>query len=308
MKGLVWVLALAGCGPDLAKLETEEEALSREVTTLRGDVEDMRQRMESMGLIASGPAANAPLVPTGETLLDQKLEVRITREGTPPEFPALAAPERRGKTPCGYRFGLDWLETLSDKKLDEAGMGKSSPVLLFRDGKPLEPHAPPSQYEKACSGAFQHMPKFLFFSPAGSADDVTGNWSLGLSPDVPMKRAGDKREVFWVYPGTTLTVTFEGAWEEDWGTPTVTLDAHLVYVGTPETPAPQGGAPATVRFEGQEESSSQSKLGVQVPIEPPSGPWSIEIASPSDGPYVYVGTLVVGNDQHTRVITVEGGG
>ena len=105
---------------------------------------------------------------------------------------------------------LDWMETLSDKRLDEAGMGKSSPVMLFRDGKPLEPHAQPQAYEKACKGAYQHMPKFLFFSPEGSAEDVSGNWSLGLSDDLPMKRGTDGRDVFWVYPGTTMTVTSSG--------------------------------------------------------------------------------------------------
>ncbi|MCB9687075.1 MAG: hypothetical protein H6738_16905 [Alphaproteobacteria bacterium] len=307
MKGLVWMLTLAGCGPDLAKLETEEEALSREVTTLRGDVDEMRQRMEAMGLLKGGPAAGTNLVPTGDADLDDLLEVRITREGTPLEFPPLDAPERRGKTNCGYRFGLDWLETLSDKRLEEAGLGKSSPVMLFHNGKPLEAHAQPQAYEKACKGAYQHMPKFLFFSPDGSVDDVTGNWSLGLADDLPMKRGGDGHDVFWVYPGTTMTVTFQGAWEREWGTPTVTLDARLVYVGTPETPAPQGGSPATVTFAGREESSSQTQLGVQVPIEPPDGPWAIEIASPGDGPFVYVGTLLVGNEEHTRVISMEGG-
>ncbi len=306
MKRLVWFLLAAGCGPDLARLETEEEALTREVTTLRADVAEMRTRMEAMGLLPSGPLPGSAAMASGESDLDELLEVRVTREGTPPEFPSLGTPERRQNTDCGYRYGVEWLQELSDQKLDNSGSGKASPLVLLHDGKPLASHATPAASEKSCGFAMRHMPMYVFFAPEGSADNIAGNWSLGLSEELPMKRGGDKREVYWVYPGTTLTFSFDKAWAEEWGIPTVTLDARAIYVGTPETPAAQPGSPATVEFEGHEATSTEGKLGVQEVIEPPQGPWTLEIASPSDGPYVLIHTLVVGNEQHARVLSVEG--
>jgi hypothetical protein len=302
-----WALGMvSGCGPDLARLETEEEALTREVTTLRTDVAEMRSRMEQMGLLPSGPVAAAAAASSGESDLDQELKVRVTREGTPPTFKDLGAPERRKNTDCGWRFGVEWLQEISDQKLDQSGSGKASPLILMQDGKPLEPHATPQASEKGCGFGFRHMPVYLFFAPQRDAENITGSWSLGLSEDLPMKRGGDKHEVYWVYPGTTLTFAFDQGWAEEWGVPTVSLDARVLYVGTPESPASQPGSPAVVTFEGREFPSTESKLGLQEVIEPPQGPWTLEIASPSDGPYVLLHTLVVGNEQHARVLAVEG--
>ena len=39
---------------------------------------------------------------------------------------------------------------------------------------------------------------------------------------------------------------------------------------------------------------------------PGSGPWTLEVSSPKDGPFVLLETLLVGNDRHVLVVTAAG--
>ena len=296
-----------GCGPDLAQLETEQQALEQEVVVLRHTVEEMRTQMQAMGLMPSGPAAALSEVGGGEDLASA-IPVVAERQGTPPTFPVFEAPERRDTSDCGYRFYVPWLEAVSDQMLEQSGSGRASPVLLLHDGKALTPHAGPLAYEKSCKFSFRHQPRYLFFSPANAVDNIAGEWTMKLADEVPLAR-GDDREMFWVYPGTTLTFTFGSAWDADaWGEMKVNLDARLLYVGTPESPTPRPGAQATASFLGIEESSDDPRLGFEQVVPAPDGPWTLALTSPSDGPYILVETLVVGNDQHSLVVSAAVGG
>jgi hypothetical protein len=299
--------ALTGCAPDLARLETEEAALSREVDVLRRNVDEMRVQMEEMGLRPSGPAAGAQDLAGSGADLDEAIAVTLTRTGTPPTFAPLGAPERRDNTECGWRFSVPWLEGLSDQNLDKTGAGKSSPLTLAQDGRALEPHATPAGAEKGCRFAFSHRPKYLFLTPADTPDNTSGTWTMGLSEAFPMPTG--EGSVYWVYPGTTLTASFAAGWNgETWGAPSVRVDARNVYVGTPERPSATSGPPSVVTFLDKEVTSRELQVGVDELVEPPDGPWTLEISSPSDGPYVFVKTLVVASPTHRRVVISGAGG
>lgn len=299
---VVGVAAAAGCGgPDLAKLEVEQQSLEQEVGVLRKNVDEMRALMEAMGKLPSGPAAAGAQVGGGSDLRSS-LDVKVTRDGTAPTFPALPAPERRDATPCGYRFYIPWLETISDHDLEQSGAGRASPIELTQNGKPLIPHVGPVGFERGCKFSFRHQPKYLFFSPQGDEGNVDGAWEMHLSDEVPLARADDS-DAYWVYPGTTLTFTIDKGWSADqWGELKVQLDARLMYVGTPEEPSPRPGAQATVAFLGVEESGSDPRLGFESTPEPPDSAWTIDVTSPSDGPYVLLESLVLGNTEHALVV------
>lgn len=304
---LVAATGAVGCGPDLAELETEQKALEQEVVVLRHTVEEMRTRMQAMGLMPGGPAAAVAEVGGGEDL-SSAIPVVAERQGTLPTFPVFGEPERRDTSDCGYRFYVPWLEPISDQMLEQTGSGRASPVMLLHDGQPLTPHAGPLAYEKSCKFSFRHQPKYLFFSPANAVDNIAGEWTLKLAKEVPLAR-GDDREMYWVYPGTTLTFSFGKGWDADtWGEMKITLEARLLYVGTPDAPTPRPGAEATASFLGVEESSDDPRLGFEQVADPPDGPWTLELTSPLDGPYILVETLVVGNDQHALVVTAATGG
>lgn len=297
---------LLACQPDLARLETEEASLSREVEVLRRNVDEMRVQMEEMGLRPAGPeAATQDLAGAGADL-DANLGVTVTRTGTAPTFTPLGTPERRDNTDCGWKFSVPWLEGLSDQRLDETGAGKSSPIVLFQDGHALEPHAPPAGAEKSCRFAFSHRPKFLFFTPANAVDEVAGPWTMELSPAFPMGTADG--DAYWVYPGTTLVATFSAGWDlQQWGPPSVRVDGRNVYVGTADRPTSTTGAPSVVSFLGKEFTSRDLQIGVDELVEPPDGPWTVEISSPSDGPYVFVKSLAVASPTHKRVVVAAAG-
>ncbi|MEQ1501160.1 MAG: hypothetical protein ABMB14_02970 [Myxococcota bacterium] len=304
--GITVALPGGGCGPDLARLETEQASLEQQVSVLAKDVEEMRTQMQLMGMLPGGPAAAAQT--TGGDDLASQIDVRAERQGAIPELGALAEPERRESTDCGYRFYVPWLESISDQQLEQTGSGRASPVLLRQNGKELASHAAPAAYEKGCRFSFRHQPKYLFFSPLDTVDNIAGDWTIALSPEVPLAR-GDDREMYWVYPGTTLTFTFSSGWDaEKWGEMKVDLDARLLYTGTAAEPAPRPGASATVSFLGVEESGEDNRLGFSRTPEPPDGAWTLDITSPSDGPFVLVETLTIGNDDHSVVVTAPTGG
>jgi hypothetical protein len=304
---LVVLPSLIACAPDLARLETEEASLAREVEVLRRNVDEMRSQMEEMGLRPAGPAAGQTDLAGAGADLDDSIAVTVTRTGDGPTFPPLGAPERRASTECGWRFPTAWLEGLSDSKLDETGAGKSSPIQVQLDGSRLEAHATAAGAEKSCRFAFSHRPKYLFVTPANTPDNVAGTWTMGLSPDFPMKTG--EGDVYWVYPGTTLTVAFATGWNgEEWGPPSVRVDARNVYVGEPDRPTANSGAPSVISFLGKDVASKELQVGVDELVEPPDGAWTLEISSPSDGPYVFVKSVAVASPTHRRVVIAAKGG
>jgi hypothetical protein len=304
---LLPAVLVVACGPDLASVETEQQSLEKEVEVLRNTVDTMRTEMQAMGLMPGGPAGSTGPTVAGNDL-SQDLKWTAKRTGPVPVIDAkLGAPERRDNTECGYRFHLPWLEPLSDASLESTGSGRASPLLLLRDGKPLEPHANAPAYDKGCRFAFRHMPKFLFFSPDGDVNAIGGAWTVAYDPAVPIARGGDERPAFWVYPGQTLTFTFDSGWQSAWGPMSVQVDARLIYVGSAENPAPGSGPPATVSALENEESGSDPRLGLDaVPEPPPESAWTVEITSPPDGPFVLLELLRVGNDNNAVVVTAPG--
>ena len=297
------VTLLGGCGPDLAELETEQRALEREVRVLRRNVADMRERMQSMGMLPSGPTSVAEAGP--DQVLEGALTYTVTRSGTLPELPALGEPERRANTECGWRLFGPWLEQVSDLTLEKSGSGKSSPIVLSHNGRALEPHATVPKFERACEGAFRVQPRYVFFSPF-AADDVDGTWTVGVADTVPLPRGGDGRGMYWVYPGTELAVAFQGSWNPEWGEFGVSFDSRLLAVGTAEDHRRQPTASATVEILGEQRTASAGRLGLAATLPPPSGPFTLTVASPQDGPWVLVETLWVGNDEQAVVVTAEG--
>jgi hypothetical protein len=305
MSGFAW-LWMVGCY-DLAALEDEQQSLEKEVEVLRRNVEEMRALMQAMDALPDGPSADERADDDPANDLARAIPLTVERTGDPPQLPPTGPPERRDNTACGYRFAVPWLEALSDQALEMAGAGRASPLVLTQDGKPLSPHAGPLAFERNCRGAFRHQPRFVFFSAADAVDNVGGSWALQLSEEVPLP-LGNDGEAHWVYPGTELRFAFDAGWRaEAWGPMRVTVDARLLYVGSPEAPDALGSGEARIAFLDLDRSGSDPRLTLTHTPPNPDQPWVLTVSSPADGPYVLIDTLTLGNDEHSLIVAASPG-
>lgn len=307
------LLALTGCGAsELTRLETEQRALETEVATLRQTVEDLRGEMQRKGVIRAGPGGPRPkaagaLAPENDLSLDFTLEV--TRSETDRMVRFVSQPEVRSDTACGWRVGLQHLESIADFTLAGDSLGRSSPLVASIDDVPLVPHSAPSRYADACDGAFRHQSKYLFYSPPKLADGAA--LQVVLSEELPIPDE-EGRPRYWVYPGTTLTITASGSWDaEAWGAAHLVYDLRLRNVGLPNKPNATSSGAVTLALPDAELTGGTQPIWRGSEPLTGSGPWTITISSPSDGPFVLVDGLAIGNGSWASVVTSkqhDGGG
>ncbi len=312
------ILALAtGCGSEqLNALETEQKQLRKEYDDLEGNVIALRNEMVGLGLMTEAQAnakAEKPIKGKGkgkgkakgkgkgklgnsnpEHNLSDVLAFTAERTGTAPVLPPLMD-FVRSETSCGYTVKVEELQPISDFPLNRDGMGKSSPVIMFEDGVAMPAHAGPEAFEQACAGAYRHAGFLLLFSPSETEELGERKYSIALSEDVPLPRGDDERPMYWVYPGTTLTITLDKPWDDAWGN--LHLDLAGRILDQVNTHATVKAGEFTKDLDG-----GAFKISEDVSAE---GPLTIEITSPEDGPYVVLSLLTLGNPDNALVVTSQ---
>lgn len=317
---LVTLLLSACASGQLVELEEEHAALRREYDDLAANVEALRREMVEVGLVTEAQANARAAVPVKgskggkaqgpgrkkpgmggaarpDTELTAMMPWSATRTGNGPTLPALP-PAERAAGPCGWKFSVESLQPLSDFPLNRDGFGKSGPVVLLEDGQPLAAHATPETFEAACAGAFRHAGYLVLYSPTGTVDDgARRTYQLSLAPEFPLPRGEDARPMYWVYPGTTVTVKFERGWDPAWGEPKLTLAGRVLLAEDGSAGAKAPGLSADLTDEGN--------FNVAQVLELDDRPFTVEISSTPDGPYVLVDTFTLGNADHAVVVTAE---
>ncbi|GDX79541.1 hypothetical protein LBMAG42_13520 [Deltaproteobacteria bacterium] len=240
--------------------------------------------VEALRAVGVGGPRLAPAAPR-----PPRLHVTGARTGTPPTLPAIEP--HRGTQPCNYTAKLVNWEGLGESALIGAGHGLVSPVVVFEDDKPLQMHALPELTAKTCGGAGYFVDDHVKFSPSGpgpeSAEQHT--YRLGLSADAPMI-GGGWEEAWWVYPGTTVRLDVAGP--PNGGVPTVRVKAAVTLegAGIPTlSVAGSGGASFGRRGHALEAVATAPSAA--------SGPWSIEVTSPADGPWLLLERVVTGTPE-----------
>ncbi len=309
---ILLALAMSACGSsELTRLETEQRALELEVSTLRQTIDDLRGEMQRKGVIKGGPGGPRPkaagaVSPDNDLAEDFPLDV--TRSEATLAVAFVSDPEPRDDTACGWRVGLHHLESIADFPLAADGVGRASPVIASIGGKPLAAHATPADYADACSGAFRHQSKYLFYSPPEGVDG--GGIEVRLADEMPFPDE-DGRPRYWIYPGTTLTIQSPEGWNEaEWGPPHFVYDLALRDVGLPSKPNARSAGAVTITLPDAELSGRDASWRDSSPLTG-EGPWSITISSPADGPFVLIDALAIGNQGHAAVLSSkqhDGGG
>lgn len=247
------------------------------------------ERLRANGAIGDGPIAPAAVpVPAHRPTL--------RRVGTPPAL-KVSAP-RRGEGACDWIVDFIAPAGMDDFSLGRAGVGASSPLVLFEDGVPLKPHAGRAGFADSCAGAFVHQVKGLRFSPTGDVDaGGARTYTLGLSEALPLPTATG-RDAWWVYPGTTLEVGVQDAHP---GGPGYSLELEALAFGAGQGRVEVGGQAAALEGEGLHRT-------VTLPLPAPTEPWTVRLSSPADGPYLLVSRLAYGTDTDRRYLYGRGDG
>ncbi len=320
MRIVILSLLLAGCASqELRALEDEQDQLRQEYNDLEGNVATLRNALVDAGLITKQqallkspvPSKNGKAGKAGKSgkskgkegnslprkLLNDEVAFKVTRSGAHPTLPALGNMERT-KSECGFKFTIQELQPISDFPLNKQGFGKSSPVLLLQDGEPMTAHAMPTEFSGACTQSYRHAGHVFLFSPDERPENAEKHkYSIELDPEVPMLRGEDKRPMYWVYPGTTLSFEFARGWDPAWGMAKLDLSAKIA--GEHLTPAVVSWGENTLN------TDETGMLGVSQETTLPGEAFTFSIASPEDGPYVLLNTMTLGNAANALVIASE---
>ncbi|MDP2313483.1 MAG: hypothetical protein Q8P41_11305 [Pseudomonadota bacterium] len=285
VRAMVDALNQAGAGYlDLADLRLPPSAYGDGIhmnssgrTTLSAALAD---RLVAMGAMGAAPFGPAPLPRSPAT---------VTRRGEPPTLPAPPAP-KRGPWECGWQLNVKGLEGISDTVLGKAGIGAASPLLLAEDGTPLLPHAAREAFDLSCAGGFSHQAGSVKFSPTGGPAEVVPSraYTLALSDDVPL-RDPFGRELYWVYPGTTLRADAAQGFDAPVDGFAVYVEAHVAIPGTSPATVSWVGGSAPLAVEGAAGSATVAGAA-------PTAAWGVEVTSPPDGPWLLVRRIVAGTD------------
>jgi hypothetical protein len=228
----------------------------------------------------------------------------LTRVGQSPGL--TFDPPTRTDSTCGYQFDARHLYALSNQRLSKMDdIGRVSPVVVLKNGKPLDGFAPTRDFEEQCAGAFNFGRNAVRFSPdsASSLTDVAAAYSLGLSDQFPLPTPDG--DAWWAYPGTRIDVSFP----DDGGLAGQTIE--LVVSGV----TPQGKVKATPLLRLGEsrvlmEESEDDLIG-RMSLTVPDGPWTASLVIPPDGPYMVLTAIDIISGSEVRSMlptsTQEGG-
>jgi hypothetical protein len=317
-RSAVVLLALAACNNEekLAELEARQTELRAQYDETARQTAEMRKQLLAMGVIAEGATAppkgkntkaggagsKAKLkagnpIPTND--VTAAFGVTAARTGEIPTLPPLNAAPERSESPCGWKFVVKELADISDYNLNSLGLGRSGPVLLLADGAPLASHATPAQYDESCAHAFRHAGWAFLFSPEAAPENAEKHsWSLALDTHLPAARGEDGRPMYWVYPGTTVTLTAGRAWDPSWGAMDVDVVTRRVSEGDPPK-VTIAGQPVIV-------PDDKDTAHLHVGLDPiPAEPLIVTVTSEDTGAYVVIDTFTIGNAENAAVVTSE---
>lgn len=242
------------------------------------------------GLLEMGALEDGPLRPALLPVVASQVE----RTGTAPTF--TPGPPKRGKdSPCAWSSPFPMIERVGVHLLPALGLAGANPMVLRIHGRDLGAGTRPG--EEGCDGSWAlqgrgALKQTLLFSPWEEPVEgqAPAGVEVGFSDQVPLL-SNKNRRVWWVYPGTTLRVQVQGRWTPEMG-PFLAESVALAMTREPGRATLRVGDGPAVTFEGP---SLWVKARLQA-APPPGESWTLEIASPADGPFLLVRTVTLGEE------------
>lgn len=250
--------------------------------------QDMRHMGRQGAVIFTRTVARAL---TDMGVLSRRGSVRVDAGLTPARFERLgegpAAPDLSLAEPapgCGWTLPApDWAP-VSTEALDRAGHPGASPVVVRSEGLEVAR----ADRTDGCEGSLNFEEGELQLRYDGSLE----GFELGLSDATEIARE-DTLPATWVYPGTSLELTFDEPWPyEDETFEVFALAATFGATGVPPVLEVAGRSTPFETF-------GQRAWQAVDPPAPRGGPWTLRISSPPDGPWLLIQNLAVGAAPHT---------
>lgn len=210
----------------------------------------------------------------------------VTRTGEGPPLPTPAPIP--GKNPCEVTVPLPGFAFLGRKAMENSFPRVKSPVRVWEGDQMLA-----QEWKKGtCTGTSSHRGPIAVNRLAADGPPLRLAWSEAV-PD------GEVDPTYWVYPGTRVTWSFADAVRSGGVPATVRVHAGRIGPGAGVPVLAVAGATAALTPDGR---FSEASLPA-----PETGPWSINLESPPDGPFLFVDWLeIVAGDRKAVVVAARG--
>lgn len=184
---------------------------------------------------------------------------------------------------CAWRIEQEALAPISERMLRRAGHPTASPLRVTQDGTTLPWRAvDPDRCEPGVS--FGEDGLVVVTEPGVGPESL----ALALERTPSFQAPGEPYASWWVYPGTTLTFTFDTPWTM----PPEAFDAfllgHVLGGDAKDVSLTVGGVDVPTDGEGLRVWASGK------PAVPDSAPWTVEVHVPEGGPWLLIQNLSLG--------------
>jgi hypothetical protein len=250
--------------------------------------QDMRH-MSRDGAVIFTKALAKSILSMGLLERKGKAEVRtglnptaIERVGTPPRLSGLLEGATQ-ESDCAWLVDPGVLSGLDTPTMTAAGQSKATPIRVRRNGEAL-PWL--SGDEPACTPGVWFDGEGLHIVPNKKGDLSVVR--VGLDDEVPFDVPEETLPAWWVYPGNSLTFTFEDAWRYEEEAFRTFLLGHVFGGDGGRAELLVNGEPLQIDVLGNRAWLAGT------PTLPTTTPWTLEVRSPDDGPFVMLQNLAVG--------------
>ena len=103
--------------------------------------------------------------------------------------------------------------------------------------------------------------------------------------------------MYCVYPGTTVTIAIDSAWQETWGVAKLEIGGRIIDLTSDGVQVTAPGIEETL--------STGGDFVVTKELGETDGGFTIEVSSPENGPYVLLNQIQLGNPDHGLVISSD---
>ena len=202
-------------------------------------------------------------------------------------------------------FSPEVFEALGQHRLGRLGLPAATPLTFTLNGAALQSASHPIALDARChSGLFWVDRDTLYVSlPEDAARPVEAvelTVSLADAPNV--QRSDQKGALHWVYPGSRLLFDVPSEWGGLSAPARLEVQAHpLVWTNPQSPPTVRVGQGPAVPLQGR-----GGRLSAVLDVPAPDASWTLEITSPSDGPYLALHAIAVQQGDTVRRVAHDG--